>query len=247
MNTTMKMKKTTILPLVAAILFIAGTTSVFAMSTQADSDLSIEKKDRMLNKQNTVDSCGSTIGSYVNSQDGKTYYSFDNGQTFEPLTDQEFEQQFPAKNIKWWTYDEYKKWLKNEKVQLSDMIGETGWTKSQGEFVWTQEKVDKTIKMYEHILDEIKNGVLYSKSDKDGGYSMAINYNDIKMGTSSKELSVSIKLLDGEEVSFGPYTTKEELLAEVEPFCKEQVANKRMTQTEADEIITQYSNNSNFQ
>ena len=124
------------------------------------------------------------------------------------------------------------------------MIGETGWTKSQGEFVWTQEKVDEAIKMYEDILDEIKNGVLYSKSDEDGGYSMVINYDDIKVGTSSTELSVSIKLLDGEEVSLGPYATKEELLKEVEPFCNEQVRNKRMTQAEAHEIITQYDDKS---
>ncbi len=193
----MKMKKTTILPLVMVTLFIAGTASAFAMSAQADNDLSIENKDH------------------------------DN-------------------NIEWWTYDEYKEWLENEKVQLPDIIGEKGWSKIQGEFVWTQEKVDETIKMYEDILEEIQNGILYSKSDEDGGYSMAINYDDIKMGTSSKELSLSIKLLDGEEVSFGPYATKDELLAEVEPFCKEQVANKKMTQKEADEIIATYSHNYNF-
>ena len=184
MDIIMKMKKTTIFPLVAAILFIAGTASAFAMSAQADN------------------------------------------------------------NTEWWTYDEYKEWLENEKVELSDMIGETGWTKSQGEFVWTQEKVDEAIKMYEDILDEIKNGVLYSKSDEDGGYSMVINYDDIKVGTSSTELSVSIKLLDGEEVSFGPYATKKELLKEVEPFCNELVRNKRMTQAEAHEIITQYDDKS---
>ena len=144
----MKTKRTTILSLVLAALFIAGTTTAFAMSAQADSDLSIENKDRMLNDQNAVDSSDSTIGSYVNPQDGKTYYSFDGGKTFEPLTDEEFEQRFSTPHVEWWTYDEYKAWLENEKAQLPDMIGEKGWTASQGEFVWTQEKVDETIKMY---------------------------------------------------------------------------------------------------
>ena len=43
------------------------------------------------------------------------------------------------------------------------MIGETGWTSGRGEFVWTQEIVDETIEMYEGILEDIKNGMLYSK------------------------------------------------------------------------------------
>lgn len=246
----MKMKRTTILFLVLAMLLVAGTATAFAMSAQADSNLSIEDKDRMLNAQNTVDSSESTIGSYVNPQDGKTYYSFDGGKTFEPLTVEEFEQRFPSPDVEWWTYDDYKAWLENEKVQLPNMIGETGWTGSQGEFVWTQEKVDETIKMYEDILDEIKNGVLYSKTvdgDEEGGFCMVMNYEDIKMGTSSSELSLVIKLIDGEEVTFGPYNTKDELLTEVEPFCKEQVANERMTQMEADEIIARYSDNPNSQ
>ena len=37
--------------------------------------------------------------------------------------------------------------------------------------------------------------------------------------------------------------TEEELLAGVELFCKEQVANGRMTQAEADEIMEKYSKN----
>ena len=44
------------------------------------------------------------------------------------------------------------------------MIGEKCWTSSRGEFVWTQEIVDETIAMYEGILENIKNGMLYSKT-----------------------------------------------------------------------------------
>ena len=53
-----------------------------------------------------------TLMSYVNPDDGKTYYSFDGGKTFEPLTDEEFERRFPTPNVEWWTYEEYAAWPK---------------------------------------------------------------------------------------------------------------------------------------
>lgn len=68
-------------------------------------------------------------------------------------------------DIEWWTYNEYKEWLENEKVQLQSMIGEKGYTGGRGEFVWTQEIVDETIAMYENILEDIKNGWMISKPD----------------------------------------------------------------------------------
>ncbi len=67
-------------------------------------------------------------------------------------------------DVEWWTYDEYKTWLEKEKVELQELIGEKCWTGSRGEFVWTQEIVDETIAMYEDILENIKNGMLYSKT-----------------------------------------------------------------------------------
>lgn len=44
------------------------------------------------------------------------------------------------------------------------MVGEKAWTVGRGEFVWTQEMVDEAIAMYETILQEIKEGKMYSKS-----------------------------------------------------------------------------------
>lgn len=73
-------------------------------------------------------------------------------------------QPFSAQKVEWWTYEEYAEWLENEKVELQNMIGERGWTGGRGEFVWTQEIVDETIAMYEGILENIKNGMLYSKT-----------------------------------------------------------------------------------
>ena len=107
-----------------------------------------------------------TLMSYMDPTDGKTYYSFDDGKTFEPLTDAEFEACFPTPDITWWTYDEYKAWLEQEKVQLQSIIGETARVNGK-EFTWTQEEIDKTIAMYEKTLEDIKNGILYSKSVDD--------------------------------------------------------------------------------
>lgn len=66
--------------------------------------------------------------------------------------------------VEWWTYDEYKEWLENEKVELQSMLGEKGWTQSRGDFVWTQEMIDESIAMYEQTLEDIKNGYLVSKT-----------------------------------------------------------------------------------
>ena len=127
-----------------------------------------------------------TILSYVNPDDGKTYYSFDDGKTFTPLTDAEYEKLYPTQDIEWWTYDEYKAWLDNEKVQLQSMLGEKGSVNGGEEFVWTQAKIDETIALYEEILQDLKNGMMYSKT-VDGQDDMLVIYNpaDREQGTAA--------------------------------------------------------------
>ena len=56
------------------------------------------------------------------------------------------------------------------------MLGETGYTGGRGEFVWTQEIIDETIAMYEGILQDIKEGMMYSKS-VDGDENVMMSYN----------------------------------------------------------------------
>ena len=64
------------------------------------------------------------------------------------------------------------------------MVGDSGIINGK-EFVWTQEKVDETIAEYEKTLQDIKNGIMYSKSI-DGEDNMAMLYSpaDIEMETS---------------------------------------------------------------
>lgn len=177
----------------------------------------------------------------VEKKDGRTYYSFDDGGSFEPLTEEEFEQRFPTPDVEWWTYEEYAAWLEKEKKELQGMIGERGWTGGRGEFVWTQEIVDETIAVYEEILQDIKNGLQVSRSvNGNDDIQLAYNPEDVELGASERELELSILLSNGEQKMFGPYETEEELLAEVEPFCEEQVRLGNMEQSEADEIIGRY-------
>lgn len=90
------------------------------------------------------------------------------------------------RDIEWWTYDEYKAWLDNEKVQLQSMLGERGSVNGGEEFVWTQEKIDETIALYEETLQDIKNGMMYSKT-VDGQDDVLVVYDpeDREMGTAA--------------------------------------------------------------
>ena len=130
-----------------------------------------ELADQRMNAANDTTHEESTLMSYVDPADGRTYYSFDGGKTFEPLTDAEFEARFPTPDVVWWTYDEYKAWLDNEKVELQSLLGQTG-----GDYTWTQQKIDETIALYESILKDIQNGVLYSKT-VDGSNDVMLSMN----------------------------------------------------------------------
>ena len=193
----MKTRKTTLMSLLLAAVLVAGTATAFATSEQtgaADKENAASTvpqkelramEDRAMGTNTATTGEEETLMSYVDPKDGKTYYSFDNGKTFTPMPDAEFEQAYPTPNIEWWTYDEYKAWLENEKKTLQEMVGEQGYTNTQGWFTWTQEMVDETIADYESILEDIKNGIMYSKS-VDGEEDVMVSYNrmDVVLGTS---------------------------------------------------------------
>lgn len=69
-------------------------------------------------------------------------------------------------DVEWWTYDEYKSWLEQEKQDIAELVkqGASGWTHDRGDFTWTQEVADETIALYEQNLEDIRNGARISKS-----------------------------------------------------------------------------------
>lgn len=52
--------------------------------------------------------------------------------------------------------------MEQEKVRLQALVGTgaTGWNSTDGDFEWTQDKVNEAIRGYEQTLEEIKNGAL---------------------------------------------------------------------------------------
>lgn len=162
----MKTKKSSAVALFAAGVIVAGATGVFMTSVQAnDNNLSaVQANENIFTAAEGTEITVADITITQVDKDGTTYYSRDGGQTWTALTDEELEQYFSITGIEWWTYEEYAEWLENEKVELQSIIGERGWTSGRGDFVWTQELVDETIEMYEGILEDIKNGMLYSKA-----------------------------------------------------------------------------------
>lgn len=201
----MKMKKTTWAALLAAAVVVTGVTTAFATSARQQNR---EDVDRALNGVATYEE--QTMMSYTNPDDGKTYYSDDDGQTWTPMTDAEFQEQYPTPDVEWWTAEEYADWLENEKAELWDMIGERGWTPSTGWFTWDQRKVDETILMYEGILDSIRNGVLVSKS-VDGNENIMLSIGTEESGCAVMEQEDRIQPAEAER-------TQDELLALYGPF-----------------------------
>ena len=128
---------------------IRGSRSSISEVTIVTKQQCRELADRHMNAIEP-ESAENTLMSYVDPSDGKTYYSFDGSKTFEPMTDAEFEARFPTPDVEWWTYDEYKAWLDNEKVQLQSLLGEAG----RAGIGWF--------------------GFCHSRSEKDFAYSLAL-------------------------------------------------------------------------
>ena len=176
----MKIKKTSMAALFAAVALVAGVTTVFATSAKPDGDTPAE-----IDTATQV----STMVSLVDAQTGMTYYSLDGGITYEAMTAEEYAARFPTPKVEWWTYEEYKEWLENEKAALQDLIGERAWTSGRGEFVWTQEIVDETVAMYEGILEDIGRGMLYSKTiDGEADASLMLSMNPADMWIGLREI-----------------------------------------------------------
>lgn len=229
----MKTKRTTTIGIVLALALVVGTATAFATSAAIDET----NPDRDAIREDVgVSVATGTVLSRPDENTGNVVISMDNGRT--RMSEEDYARAYPTPKVEWWTYDEYKAWLDNEKVELQGIIGERGRNPTDGWFVWTQEMVDETIKMYEGILADIKNGINHSKT-VDGSNEVAMAYNPGEAATAST-YGICIVNDSGEVVHFGPYDTPEALLAQVRPYCEAQVKAGNMTQQEADDILSKY-------
>lgn len=210
----MKIKKATILSFILACLIVTSTVTVFATSPYP-------------------------AGSQEMTDEEMTEIALQRLEKSYPGEAEWLRECYP--DAVWWTYEGYKQMMDKERKELESMLGEyIGWTPSTGDITVTSEMIEEQMAEYEVILTELQNGWMVSKS-MDGDENLGGGYNPAWHATTSYGYEVSITLLDGKEVHFGPYGEPEELLAEVEPFCKEQVKNGNMEPNEMDEIVSKYS------
>ena len=154
----MKIKKTSKFAVMISAVLVIGVTGGFATSAS-----SLEKN---------------------------TETAQENGETTVALNEVNIreDESLSSSNVEWWTAEEYAKWLDEEKEVLQSMIGEKAYTGGDGWFVWTQEKVDETIALYEDNLQKIKDGMKLSKSSDDAvGITMAYSPENIEYAKQEAE------------------------------------------------------------
>ncbi len=154
----MKIKKTSKFAVMISAVLVIGVTGGFATSAS-----SLEKN---------------------------TETAQENGETTVALNEVNIREDEPlsSSDVEWWTAEEYAKWLDEEKEVLQFMIGEKAYTGGDGWFVWTQEKVDETIALYEDNLQKIKDGMKLSKSSDDAvGITMAYSPENIEYAKQEAE------------------------------------------------------------
>lgn len=126
----------------------------------------------------------------ASSLEKKTEIAQENGETTVALNEVNIreDESLSSSDVEWWTAEEYAKWLDEEKEVLQSMIGEKAYTGGDGWFVWTQEKVDETIALYEDNLQKIKDGMKLSKSSDDAvGITMAYSPENIEYAKQEAE------------------------------------------------------------
>ena len=126
----------------------------------------------------------------ASSLEKKTETAQENGETTVALNEVNIreDESLSSSDVEWWTAEEYAKWLDEEKEVLQSRIGEKAYTGGDGWFVWTQEKVDETIALYEDNLQKIKDGMKLSKSSDDAvGITMAYSPENIEYAKQEAE------------------------------------------------------------
>ncbi len=179
----MKQKHCSALALLAVLALMGASTTVFAASapergrsgTDTDAGASFSEPWQATE--------GGVIILSQGGEDGERLYSVDGGETW--LREEEYRAQYGGGDwqVEWWTAEEYAAWLEEEKQALQDLIGERGYTGSEGWFTWDQARVDKAVALYEGILEDIQNGALYSKTitDADG-----VVVEDVSLGSGTQ-------------------------------------------------------------
>lgn len=126
-----------------------------------------------------------------------------------------------------YSYDEFEEWIKNETVNLQELV-------AAGEI--SQSEVNAIIAQYETILSEIKDGVQISKRTS---YEEEQLYFSLPNNSESESFQ-TVLYVGNSYHNFGPYDTKAELYAALEKYTSEQVELGNMTENEVNTILSKY-------
>ncbi len=125
------------------------------------------------------------ITSYVDPYDGKTYFSTDNGQTWQE-GDPFAALGHGLDDVEWWTAEEYEAWMTQQKKELQAMLGERSWNPTEGWYTWDQDRIDKAMEGNERLLEEIRDGKLVSKPTADGDTMIQFSYDPRAIGSTTR-------------------------------------------------------------
>ena len=194
----MKHKNISLAALLVVLVVMSVTTTVFATSAPEGGHQTAPVTGREIGVV-AQDALAVSKGG-----DGTQFFSLDGGESW--LSEEQYHARYGGWGgdweVEWWTYDEYKAWLEQEKKALAEIIGSRGYTRGKGWFVWDQAMVDETIAMYEEILEHIKNGGLYSKSIIDSS-GEAVQEAVLSSGTVDIDVAYA---LEGDEYTIADYT-----------------------------------------
>lgn len=213
----MKRKHISMTALAAVLVVMAVTTTVFASAApEGREDKNPPETGYVYDHLGMVEDNGVTILS-KGGENGEKFYSVDDGKTW--MNEERYQAQYGSWGgdwqVEWWTYEDYKLWLEEEKAALQSIIGERAYTSSDGWFTWDQKKVDETIAMYEGILEDIRNGALYSKTiiDKNGN-----EVEDVALGSDGPLNAVVASTFDEKDMVAPKSVDKAALLEELKAF-----------------------------
>ena len=128
----MKRKHISLTALTAVLVVMAITTTVFASAApEGREDQNASGTGRVHDHLEVVKDEEASVISR-GGENGETFYSLDDGITW--MSEERYQAEYGSWGddwqVEWWTWEEYKAWLEQERKNLQEMIGERSWTPS---------------------------------------------------------------------------------------------------------------------
>lgn len=167
----MKTRKKRYVAVILSILVASLSVQSFAEGA-VHANVSLEKEDRELNRINNLEeSSYKRIQVQIDEETLKEKLSLDDGESWLSDVEAEILLNQDESELEFWTSSEFEIWLEN-------FIADCEMLYQEGEISLEEKK--SNIIFYSEMLQEIKQGALYTKGD--GFYQMEFNMDDYQQG-----------------------------------------------------------------